>query len=221
VITGFDKPDSVYVLSIDHRLTRKGGHWQVNATFYRDGFNKEAIMALITDRMIRAAKLDVNLYEEVEADKGAMLQSMAVVVISSVAAGIGTIGTTGIKGLVLGTIVALVGWFTWAFLTYYIGTKLLPEPQTKADYGELLRTIGFSSSPGVLRVLGIIPMLWNILNFICGIWMLVAMVIAVRQALDYKSTWRAVGVCLIGWIVQIVIFAIFFWLAGGFRASQG
>jgi hypothetical protein len=178
-------------------------------------------MASITDRMIRAAKLDVTLYEEVEADKGAMGQAMGVVVLSSVAAGIGTIGTTGIKGLVLGTIAALVGWFIWAFLTYYIGTKLLSEPQTKADYGELLRTIGFSSSPGVLRVLGIIPMLGNILNFICGIWMLVAMVIAVRQALDYKSTWRAVGVCLIGWIVQIVIFGIFFGLAGGFGGSQG
>jgi len=177
-------------------------------------------MALFTDRMIRAAKLDVNLYEEVEADKSAMGQAMAVVILSSVAAGIGTISTTGIKGLVLGTIVALVGWFIWAFLTYYIGTRLLPEPQTKADFGELLRTIGFSSSPGVLRILGIIPMLGNILNFIVGIWMLVAMVIAVRQALDYKSTWRAVGVCLIGWIVQIVIFALFFWLVGGFGASQ-
>ncbi|MBW2202264.1 MAG: hypothetical protein JRF71_15805, partial [Deltaproteobacteria bacterium] len=85
---------------------------------------------------------------------------------------------------------------------------------------ELLRTIGFSSSPGVLRVLGIIPMLGAILNFIIGIWMLVAMVIAVRQALDYKSTWRAIGVCLIGWIVQIAIFAVFFWLVGGFEASQ-
>ena len=178
-------------------------------------------MASLTDRMIRAAKLDVNLYEEVEADKGAMGQAMGVVILSSVAAGIGTVGTTGIKGLVLGTIVALVGWFIWAFLTYYIGTRLLPEPQTKADYGELLRTIGFSSSPGVLRVLGIIPMLGNILNFIIGIWMLVAMVIAVRQALDYKSTWRAVGVCLIGWVVQMIIFAIFFWLTGGFGASQG
>ncbi|MFO7750454.1 MAG: YIP1 family protein [Desulfobacteraceae bacterium] len=178
-------------------------------------------MASITDRMIRAAKLDVTLYEEVEADKGAMGQAMGVVVLSSVAAGIATIGTTGIKGLVLGTIVALVGWFVWAFLTYYIGTRLLSEPQTKADYGELLRTIGFSSSPGVLRVLGIIPMLGSILSFICGIWMLVAMVIAVRQALDYKSTWRAVGVCLIGWIVQIVIFGIFFGLAGGFGGSQG
>ena len=177
-------------------------------------------MASFTDRMIRAAKLDVTLYEEVEADKGAMGQAMGVVILSSVAAGIGIIGTTGIKGLFFGTIAALLGWFIWAFLTYFIGTRLLPEPQTKADIGELLRTIGFSSSPGVLRVLGIIPMLGAILNFIIGIWMLVAMVIAVRQALDYKSTWRAVGVCLIGWIVQVVIFAVFFWLVGGFGASQ-
>ena len=176
-------------------------------------------MASFTDRMIRAAKLDVTLYEEVEADKGTMGQAMGVVILSSVAAGIGAIGTTGIKGLFFGTIVALLGWFIWAFLTYFIGTRLLPEPQTKADIGELLRTIGFSSSPGVLRVLAIIPML-GALNFIIGIWMLVAMVIAVRQALDYKSTWRAVGVCLIGWIVQMVIFALFFWLVGGFGASQ-
>ena len=177
-------------------------------------------MASFTDRMIRAAKLDANLYEEVEADKGAMGQAMAVVILASVAAGIGTIGTIGIKGLVLGTIVALLGWFIWAFLTYFIGTRLLPEPQTKADYGELLRTIGFSSSPGVLRVLGIIPALGGILNFLIGIWMLVAMVIAVRQALDYKSTWRAVGVCFIGWIIQIAILALFAGLFGGFGTSQ-
>ena len=177
-------------------------------------------MSSFTERMIRAAKLDVALYEEVEADKGAMGQAMGVVILSSVAAGIGTISATGIKGLIFGTIAALLGWFIWAFLTYFIGTRLLPEPQTKADYGELLRTIGFSSSPGVLRVLGIIPMLGNILNFIVGIWMLVAMVIAVRQALDYNSTWRAVGVCLIGWIVQITIFGLFFWLIGGSGASQ-
>ena len=107
--------------------------------------NRETDMILLVDRMIRAAKLDVRLYEEVEADKGAMGQAMVVVVFSSIAAGIGTVGTTWIKGLVLGTIVALVGWFIWAFLTYFIGTRLLPEPQTKADYGELLRTI--SDSP--------------------------------------------------------------------------
>jgi len=176
-------------------------------------------MASLTDRMIRAAKLDVSLYEEVEADKEAMGQAMTVIILSSVAAGIGTTGTIGIKGLFLGTIAALVGWFIWAYLTYSIGTKLLAEPQTKADYGELLRTIGFSSSPGVLRFFGIIPMLGNIINLVCGIWMLVAMVIAVRQALDYKSTWRAVAVCIIGFIVQLFVLALFFQLVGGFGAS--
>jgi len=177
-------------------------------------------MSSITDRMMRAAKLDVSLYEEVEADKGAMGQAMTVVILSSAAAGIGTLGTVGLKGLILGTLAALVGWFIWSYLTYAIGTKLLAEPQTKADYGELLRTIGFSSSPGVLRFFGIIPMLGNILNLICGIWMLVAMVIAVRQALDYKSTWRAVAVCLIGFIVQLIVFALFFQLVGGSGAPQ-
>ena len=167
-------------------------------------------MQSLTDRMMRAAKLDVGLYEEVEADKGALGQAMMVVILSSVAAGIGAIGTIGLKGLIFGTLIALVSWFIWAYLTYAIGTKLLAEPQTKADIGELLRTIGFSSSPGVLRVFAIIPMLGNILNLVCGIWMLVAMVIAVRQALDYKSTWRAVAVCLIGFVVQLIVIAIFF-----------
>ncbi len=112
-------------------------------------------MNTFQNRIIRAAKLDVKLYEEVEADKGAMGQAMTVVVLSSLAAGIGSIGTGGIGGLVMGTIAALVGWYVWAYLTYFIGTKLLPEPQTQSDPGELLRTIGFSSSPGLIRILGV------------------------------------------------------------------
>jgi len=95
-------------------------------------------------------------------------------------------------------------------ITFFVGTKLLPEPQTEADYGEPLRTTGFSSSPGVLRILGVVPLLGTIIFVVCGIWMLVAMIIAVRQALDYKSTWRAVGVCFVGWIIQGVLFWIVF-----------
>ena len=171
-------------------------------------------MASLQNRMIRAAKLDVNLYEEVEADKGAMGQAMAVVVLSSVAAGIGSIARGGIAGIFWGTIFALIGWFVWAYLTYLIGTKLLPEPQTKSNPGELLRTIGFSSSPGLIRVLGFIPVLGWLIMLAASIWMLIAMVIAVRQALDYKSTFRAVGVCLIGWIIQAVIFGLLFGLLG-------
>ena len=176
-------------------------------------------MASFQDRIIRAAKLDVDLYEEVEADKGAMGQAMGVVVLSGVAAGIGSVGTSGIAGIFFGTIAALVGWYIWAYVTYFVGTKFLPEPQTKADHGELLRTIGFSSSPGILRVLGIIPFFYGIIFLITGIWMLVAMIIAVRQALDYKSTLRAVGVCVIGWIIQGIIFWLFFSIFGGLGKS--
>jgi len=167
--------------------------------------------------MIRAAKLDVNLYEEVEADKSALGQAMAVVLIASIAAGFGSGSRVGLGGIFLGTVTSLIGWFVWAYLTYLIGTKLLPEPQTKADYGELLRTIGFSSSPGLLSVLGIIPGIGGLFVSVASIWMLVAMVIAVRQALDYSGTLRAVGVCAIGWIIQVVLMVIVFSFVGSPR----
>ena len=166
-------------------------------------------MASLVGRMIRAAKLDVGLYEEVEADTGATRQAMLVVVLSSVAAGIGSVGGgAGLKGLLLGALSALASWYIWAFLTYFIGTRLLPESQTEADVGQLLRTTGFSSSPGLLRILGILPGLTGIVFLGCAVWMLVAMVIAVRQALDYHGTGRAIAVCLIGWVVQVVIIVL-------------
>ena len=167
---------------------------------------EDSTMNSLIERMIRASKLDVALYEEVEADKGALGQAMTVVVLSSLAAGIGSLSIGGARGIILGLISALIGWFVWAYVTFLVGTKLLPEPQTRADHGELLRTIGFSSAPGLIRVLGIIPGLMKIVFLLAGIWMLIAMVIAVRQALDYQSTARAAGVCAIGWVIQVVIF---------------
>jgi hypothetical protein len=171
-------------------------------------------MQTYLNRMVRAAKLDPNLYEEVEADRTALGQAMGVVVLSSVAAGIGSISQGGFAGVIFGLFSALAGWFIWAFLTYFIGTRILPAPQTQADYSVMLRTIGFSSSPGIIRVIGIIPGFAMPVFVIAGIWMLVAMVIAVRQALDYESTLRAVGVCLIGWIVQFAVLALIFALLG-------
>jgi hypothetical protein len=173
-------------------------------------------MSSFKDRIIKSALLDPKIYEEVEADKESMGQAATVVILSSIAAGIGTIGTsTGvIASVVFATVAALIGWLVWAFLTFYIGTKLMPEPETKSDYGELLRTIGFASSPGLIRVLGIIPWIGTIVFAIGGVWMLVAMVIAVRQALDYNSTLRAVGVCVIGWIIQFVVILLLFRIFG-------
>jgi hypothetical protein len=171
-------------------------------------------MASLTDRMIRAAKLDVGLYEEVETDTTAMKQAMSVVLLASLAAGIGNLAHGGVVGLIVGALAALISWYIWAYLTYYIGTKFLPESQTNSTPGELLRTLGFASSPGILRVLGIIPGLAGIVFTVVAVWMLIAMVIAVRQALDYTSTWRAVGVCVIGWVVQAIILLPVFLLIG-------
>jgi len=167
------------------------------------------------NRIIRAVKLDSNLYEEVEADKSAMLQAMMVVVLSSIAAGIGLYKTGGFSGIITGTIASLVSWYVWAYLTYFIGTKFLPEPQTQADLGELLRTIGFSSSPGFFRVFYLIPGVGVLVYLISSLWMLVAMIIAVRQALDYNSTLRAVGVCVIGYVIQIFVLVLIFSIFGG------
>ena len=160
--------------------------------------------SVFINRVIRACKLDVSLYEEVEGDKTATFQAALVVVLSSLAAGVGAL-SLGASNFLMAPILSLISWYVWAYLIYLIGAKLFPEPDTKADHGQLLRTIGFSSAPGLIRIFGFSPELMSITFIGGGIWMLVAMVIAVRQALDYKSTWRAIGVVVIGFLVQAII----------------
>jgi hypothetical protein len=162
-------------------------------------------MADFAQRMIGAAKLQVVAYEEVESDRGATGQALAVVVLSSVATGLGFTRLWSLSSFVIGALAALFGWLIWATLTYLIGTKMLPEPQTKSNIGELLRTTGFASSPGVLHVLGRVPFIGPVISLLVSVWMLMAMVIAVRQALDYRGTGRAVVVCLIGWLVYVAV----------------
>jgi hypothetical protein len=158
------------------------------------------------ERMLGAAKLDPRVYEEIEADRTATPQALAVVVLASVAGGI-SMGE-GVRGLVFGTVAGLVGWAIWAWLIYFIGSRWLPEPDTRADMGELLRTIGFATSPGILRVAGLVPLIGPIVFVVASVWTLAAVVVAVRQALDYRSTGRAIGVCLIGWLVQVAILVL-------------
>ncbi len=112
--------------------------------------------SLFLNRIIRACKLDISLYEEVEADNSATLQAAAVVVLSSLAAGVGAI-SLGASNFLMAPLLSLVSWYIWAYLIYLIGAKLFPEPTTQADHGQLLRTIGFSSAPGLIRVFGFTP----------------------------------------------------------------
>ncbi|HEY3065979.1 MAG TPA: hypothetical protein VGL09_09325 [Methylomirabilota bacterium] len=166
----------------------------------------------MTERMLGASKLNAATFEEIEADVTATPQAFGVVVLSSVAAGIGAGG--GLAGLLAGTVASLLLWYVWAYLTFWVGTRILAEPQTRATYGEVLRTIGFATAPGVLRVVGVIPALRGLVFLATAVWMLIAAVIAIRQALDYQSTGRAVFVVFIGWLVQVVIFSIVFSILG-------
>ena len=158
-------------------------------------------------RLIGALALDPVTYEEVEADRSATGQALLVVVLSSVGAGIGArgLGSGSPQSMAFISAVSLIAWASWALLTYQIGVRLMPEAETRSDIGELLRTIGFSTAPGMLRIFGIVPGAAIPAFAITAIWMLVAMIVAVRQALDYKSTARAVAVCGVGWALAIAL----------------
>lgn len=171
----------------------------------------------IVDRMRGAAMLDVATYEEVEADRSATGQAFVVVIIVAICMGIGHIGdgTTGVIGGIIG---AVIGWLVWSGVTMLVGTKLFSGT---ADWGELLRTLGFAQAPGVLGILGIIPFLGALVLFIVFIWQLVAGVIAIRQALDF-STGKAVATAIISWIaVMIVTMLIFIPLGLGAAMMRG
>ena len=158
-------------------------------------------------RLIGAAALDAVIYEEVEADTSATGQAFVVVLLSSLAAGVGARGLVGmsVANVIFISTLSLVAWATWALLVFEIGGRLMPEPQTRVDVGQLLRTIGFAATPGMLRVFGVLPGATIPAFVIAAVWMLLAMVVAVRQALDYKSTARAVAVCVFGWALSIGI----------------
>jgi hypothetical protein len=158
--------------------------------------------------MIGAARLDVHTYEDVENDRSATQQALLVVIIVSIAAAIGG-GLAGgpgnlVAGLIFGVLRGLLGWALWALVTYLVGTTIFKTPETHADWGQLARGTGFAQTPGILQILAFIPFVGGLIAIVASIWQLVAMVIAVRQGLDYTSTLRAVGVVLVGFIIVII-----------------
>jgi hypothetical protein len=162
-------------------------------------------MTTFLRRLIDAMLLRAEAYEEVENDRSATLQAMAVVLLSSLAAGIGALGPlearpTALAGI---SLLALALWVVWAVLTTQIGARLMPAAQTRADVGQLLRTTGFASAPGIVRIAGVIPGLTTAVFLVSMGWMLMAMIVAVRQALDYTSTTRAFVVCAMGLVLAL------------------
>ena len=171
------------------------------------------MIAIFMRRLAGAAMLDPATYEEVEADRGATMQAIGVVVLASLAAGVGARGAAGarpaLEFFVFGTIVSLAVWAGFAVLAFQVGARLLPRPETRTDVGELLRTLGFAAAPGLLQVFAVFSGLTVPIFVVAIVWTVAASVIAVRQALDYSSTRRAVAVCGLAWLLALLLTAMF------------
>jgi hypothetical protein len=162
-------------------------------------------MKTLFNRMIGASRLDPATYEDVEADRSSTAGAILVVIISSLAAAIGS-GSRDLTSAISAVILLLGAWMVWVGLTYFIGARLLPGPETQSNIGEVLRTTGFSASPGILRILGLIPGVGFPIFIVVTIWMLFTFVVAIRQALDYASSLRALAVCMLGWLIHGLLF---------------
>ena len=182
--------------------------WGSGAGSVEDDVDTSMASSSIIDRMIRAAKLDNDLYEEVEHDPDATGQAAIVVVGTSIAAGIGGL-SAGIVWIPVFAVLALIAWAVYAWLTYFIGTRILAGPETSASWSELARTLGYANSPRALLIVGFVPVIGPIIGFFVGIWVLVTTVIAIRAALDF-STWRAIGTAVLGSIAQVLVLGIAF-----------
>jgi hypothetical protein len=162
-------------------------------------------MASLGQRMVGAMQADVKTFQEIEADPAAISQAVTVIVIAGVASLIGNIFRAGVMFGVMSLVLTLIGYALWTVAIVLIGTKLMPEPTTKADFQEGFRVIGFTAAPGVFNVLAIIPFLGPMISFAISIWMLVIGVVAVREVLDYSNTGRAIIVCVIAMVIYWII----------------
>ena len=156
-------------------------------------------MGVFAYRILGALALVSSVYEYVVSRRSSTAAALAIVVASSLAAGIGASGLAGptLTNLVLVAGLALASWLAWAGLILYVGGLILPERETRVDYGELVRTTGFAAAPGLFQMFALFTVVAVPVFVVSWLWMIAAMVVAVRQALDFQSTWRAIGVCIV------------------------
>jgi hypothetical protein len=177
------------------------------------------------ERVVGALKLDTNTFEDIERDPSAISQTVGIIALASLASGLANIWYGGISGIIFGVIMSLVGYAIWATVVWLVGTKLMPDPATKADFPETFRVLGFAAAPGVLAIVTIIPLLgWLLMLLVYPIiwlWSMAIMVFAVRAVLDYTDTFKAVIVVIIGFVCYLVFFGLVAMMGFGAAALSG
>jgi hypothetical protein len=162
------------------------------------------MITLFLNRLLRSMKIDPEVFNEVQKDKKATFSAAIVVILSSTAAGIGA-ASLGAGNFILAPLFSLISWFVWAYIVYFVGVKLFPDLKTKTTQFDLLRAIGFSSAPGIIRIFGFNESLMTVTFIGSAFWMLACMIVAVKETLNYKSLWKALGVVIISWFMQAFI----------------
>jgi hypothetical protein len=166
------------------------------------------------ERLIGAARLDASVYEEVEADVSATRQAVLVVCLSGMSLAIGR-ANAGIEGIASSMLREMIGWLLISAIVFVIGQSLL---RGKATWGELLRTIGFAQAPGLLAALSWFPAINAPVLYGIATWKLFAVVVAIRQALDFDEgewgTARAALTAALGFVVYVGLAALQAWILG-------
>jgi hypothetical protein len=164
-------------------------------------------MRLYFDRFFRAARLDVSFYQEVAAEPLLLNQAWITVLLYAMFASWGNFGRAGAIGSNIGMISALIGWYIWAFSSYFVAKRFFRGGASEAQRAErkaVIRSMGFACAPGVTRILAMIPGLGIAVLVLSSIWMIVAATIAIKMALNFESSARAAGACIIGWIIGAI-----------------
>ena len=162
-------------------------------------------MASFGDRVVGAMKLDPSTFEDIERDPTAISQTVGVIALAAVSAGIGNIWYGGVSGIIFTLITMVIQYAVWAVMVWVIGTKLMPDPATKADLPETFRVIGFAAAPWVLGIVTIVPLIGWLFVFLLWVWSIAVMVVAVKQVLDYTDFGKPIIVVIIAFVVQLLV----------------
>lgn len=169
-------------------------------------------------KLIRAAKLDSSLYEAIEHDPTALNHAAVAIILINVCSAIGEViydirlQETAIAadplliGMIVGAAVfmALAKWFILTGIIYLIGVRVF---KGTAGFREILRTIAFAYTPVALQILLPLFMMYEWIFLVLvgtNVWMIAALVIAVRQSLDL-TTGKSLGIVVLAGIVYSII----------------
>ena len=181
-------------------------------------------------RMMGAAMFNADTYEEIEADPGAIGQAIGVVIlvtICGIVGGVidGLLGGAGASGIIWGLIAGLVfgilRWAIWVSVLSLVGGMMLRTSNTQTSWAEIGRVVGFAYTPGVLSIFSFVPFIGWLFPVVAFVWTLAAVTLAVRQALDFESTGRAILVVLVAAVVGFIPWIIVVLLQTAILAGTG